>query len=120
MDSNALMMLFEFSINLDEELSRLLGIYKIIIPSVVMEELKELSEKGKGHKRKISKPALRLAKRYFIYNFDTDKNSDDALLELAEKLSAFIITNDKELRRRLKNKSLKTIYLRNKSYLAID
>jgi rRNA-processing protein FCF1 len=120
LDSNALMMLFEYSINLDEELKRLVGLHKIIIPNFIIRELKSISEKGQGHKKIVAKPALKLAKKFSIYNVKTDKNGDDAILELAETLSAIVVTNDKELKRRLKNKSILTIILRNKSHLIVE
>ena len=51
LDSNAIIMLFEFSINLEDQLTDLLGKYKIIIPRSVYNELKFLSESGNGKKR---------------------------------------------------------------------
>ncbi len=39
-DSSAILMLFEYSINLEEELIRLLGNYEIVVPSKIVEELK--------------------------------------------------------------------------------
>ena len=49
-DTSAIMMLFEFSIDLEKELTRLLGAYKIIVPFSVITELKFLIDKSKGKK----------------------------------------------------------------------
>ena len=40
LDSSAVMLLFEFSINLEAELDRLLGSYHIVIPRQIINELK--------------------------------------------------------------------------------
>ena len=48
LDTNALMMLFEFSIDLESELNRLLGANSIFVPTTVLDELKFLSENGNG------------------------------------------------------------------------
>jgi len=118
LDSSAVMMLFEFSIDLEDELTRLLGKFRIIVPSPIVEELKLLSEKGKGKKKLIAKPSLELIKKYEIV--DEGGNGDDAVLMLAKKLNGIVITNDRELRKRVKESSLQTIYLRGKSRLVLD
>jgi rRNA-processing protein FCF1 len=118
LDTNAIMMLFEFSINLDYELTDLLGKYKIIIPKSIYNELKFLSESGKGKKRFKAKPALELIKKFEIY--ENEGKGDSAIVELAKKLNCIVVTNDKELRDRLRKLSLHSIYLRNKSKLVLE
>lgn len=118
LDSNAIMMLFEFNINLDEELKRLIGNYKIIIPKPIYNELKFLSEKGKENKRLKAKPALDFIKNFDLV--DIKGKPDDSLILLAKKYDGIIVTNDKNLRKNIKKNSLKTIYLRNKSKLVLE
>ena len=118
LDSSAVMMLFGFSIDLEDELTRLLGKFHIVVPRPIFEELKLLSEKGKGKKKLIAKPSLELIKKYEIVN--AEGNGDDAVLNLAKKLSGIVITNDRELRKRVKESSLQTIYLRGKSRLVLE
>jgi len=112
------MMLFEFSIDLEDELTRLLGGFHVIVPSPIIEELRFLSEHGKGKKRLIAKPALELIKRYEIV--DSDGTGDDSVLFLAQKLNGIVVTNDRNLRKRVKEASLQTIYLRGKNRLALE
>ena len=50
LDSSALMMCFEFSIDLEKELTRLLGRYCIVVPSSIVRELEFLA-KTTGKKR---------------------------------------------------------------------
>ena len=118
LDSSAVMMLFEFSIDLEDELTRLLGKFHIVVPRPIFEELKLLSEKGKGKKKLIAKPSLELIKKYEIVN--AEGNGDDAVLKLAKKFNGKVITNDRELRKRVKESSLQTIYLRGKSRLVLE
>ena len=118
LDSSAVMTLFEFSIDLEDELTRLLGKFHIVVPRPIFEELKLLSEKGKGKKKLIAKPSLELIKKYEIVN--AEGNGDDAVLNLAKKLSGIVITNDRELRKRVKESSLQTIYLCGKSRLVLE
>ncbi len=118
LDSSAVMMLFEFSIGLENELTRLLGKFHIVVPRPIFEELKLLSEKGKGKKKTIAKPSLELIKKYEIVN--AEGNGDDAVLMLAKKFNGIVITNDRELRKRVKESSLQTIYLRGKSRLVLE
>jgi len=118
LDSNAVMMLFEFSIDLEGELTRLFGKYKIIVPKTVINEIKFLSEHEKGRKKFIAKPALKLIEKYDV--IDADGNGDKAILDLAKKLKCIVLTNDKKLREKLKKLSLHTVYLRGKSKLSFE
>ena len=120
LDTNALMMLFEFSIDLESELDRILGSYKFIIPSTVSDELRLLSEQGKGRQKRIAKSAISLSKKYETVQFETNESVDDSILLLAKKTEGIVITNDKELRKRLKNNGIKAIYLRAKKKLEMD
>jgi rRNA-processing protein FCF1 len=118
LDSSAVLMLFEFSIDLENELTHLLGKYKIILPRPIANELIYLSEHGKGKKRQNAKASLELIKRYEIV--DEHGSGDDSVLNLAKKLNGIVVTNDRELRKRIKNVFLKTIYLRGKSKLILE
>ena len=120
LDSSAIMMCFEFSIDLENELNKILGKNIITIPEPIINELRILSEKGKGRKKQIAKPALNLAKKYKITKLDTDKKGDDAIIFFAQKYSAIVVTNDRNLRKRLKDISINVVYLRNKQYLVLD
>jgi len=111
LDTNSLLLPFEFKINLEDELTKLIGTFEILVPSTVFDELKKI-------KTQHAKPALHLAMKY--KKLSSKKKGDEAIFDLALKLNAIVVTNDKELRRRLKKKGLKTIYLRQKSYLAMD
>jgi rRNA-processing protein FCF1 len=119
LDSSAILMIFEFSIDIEKELARILGSYKIIVPKTIFTELKNLSEQGSGKKKQIAKPALKFVERYEIVE-DTSKFGDDSVIELAKKYNGIVFSNDKELRKKSRKEKLKTICLRGKKYLIIS
>ena len=112
-------MLFEFSIDLEKELRRLLGTYNILIPIPIVKELQFLSENEKGKKGMKAKASLKLIENYKLINVDA-KNGDDSILELAKKSNGIVVTNDRDLRLRLKGLSIPVIFLRAKKKLALD
>ena len=120
LDSSAIFMFFEFSIGFETELTRLLGKYHIIIPRPIFNEIKLLAEKGKGKKKRIAKPALQLIDGFEIVDSDDVTSGDDSVLYLAKKFSGVVMTNDRELRNRVKAASLHTIFLRSKKHLVLD
>jgi rRNA-processing protein FCF1 len=111
LDTNALLTQFEFKIDLEDELTNLLGTYEILIPSSVLNELKNL-------KNKDARSALDFALKYKV--IETEKKGDESIFAMAKELNAVVVTNDRVLRKRLKDNDLKVIYLRQKSYLALD
>jgi rRNA-processing protein FCF1 len=119
LDTNAILMLFEFSIDLESELTRLLGKYKIIVPKPIYNELIFLSQEGKGQKRVNAKASLDLVKKYEIIDIDA-KDADESVLILAKKTNGVVVTNDRELKKRLKKNSISIIYLRGKQKLTLD
>lgn len=111
LDTNALLMPFEFRINLDLELKRLLGSYQIYIPGCVIGELHK-------SKNKHAQVALSLARKYPVA--ETETQGDAGVIEVARRLSAFVVTNDALLRSKLRKQRMRTIYLRSGNHLTID
>ena len=52
LDTSAIFMVFEYSIDVEQELTRLLGVYNIIIPSAVVDEINILLIEGSGKQKK--------------------------------------------------------------------
>lgn len=111
LDANALLMPFQFKINLDHELTRLFGEIPVFVPSSVLGELANVIDKN-------GKAALALARKYSIA--ETELRGDDAVLAVAEERDAAVVTNDRELIRRLKQKRITVIRLRAERYLVAD
>ncbi len=111
LDTNALLMPFEVKLNLDLELRRLLGDTRVVVPGPMVGELKRCGAKH-------SKAALALARKYEIIH--TDNDGDEAIIELARKLNAFVVTNDKELRSRLRALKIPIVYLRSGTHAILE
>lgn len=107
LDANALIMPFQFSVNLEDEIDRIVPKPDIFVPSSVIDELKGLKRKD----------ALMLSKRYKIV--DVRKNRDAGVIEAAEKLDAVIVTNDKELKQKAREKGIPVAFLRSRSHLEL-
>lgn len=118
-DTNFIMSMIKFKIDLFAELELILDEpHENVILDSVEKELKNL---GKGTRKSSNEAKLSLD---FINsdNFHVVKspkgNVDDVIHSLADK-NTLVATNDIELRKRLKSKGIKTIYLRAKKHLAI-
>ena len=122
LDTSAIFMFFEFSINIEQEILNLIGKFRIVIPTPIFNEIKLLSEIGNEKKRRIAKSSLNLIKKkkYEIIDLNIKKNGDDSVIEYASILNGLVITNDTELRKRLKDKSISTIFLRGKQKLCLE
>jgi rRNA-processing protein FCF1 len=110
-DTNAMILQVEYKIDFERELMGLLGSFEIFIPITVLNELN-------GIKDKHAKAALKLAQKY--QNVESVKSGDDAIVSLALKLNAIVITNDRALRKRLLEHGKKVIYVRQRAYLAME
>ena len=113
LDANALMMPFQFGLNLDAELARLLGGCEIVVPSSIITELARLSASSAA-----AKAGLRLAERY--RTFETKAKGDESIIEAAKALKAAVVTNDSELLKKLKEQGIVRIKLRSRNHIVIE
>lgn len=105
LDSNALLMPFQYNLNLDMEIGRILGHADIYVPSCVIGELKRLASR-----RWEAKAALQLAGKYRIV--EVENPGDRGVMEAAKKLGAIVVTNDRELMNILKKNGIKIISMK--------
>lgn len=101
-DTNALMLPFQSRLRIEDELLRLLGSYEIIVPSSVINELKRLA---KGNQDAMA--ALNYSKKFRVV--ETDMKGDDSIIDMALKIKAIVLTNDKLLIERLKGMGIRVI-----------
>ncbi len=113
LDANALLMPFQFSLNLDAELRRLLGDVDVVVPSPVRGELRGLARDDRA-----ARAAERLANRY--RTIESSATADDALLEIATALKAVVVTNDQPLLDRLRHAGIPRISLRSRNHLVLE
>lgn len=119
-DTNFLMIPGQFKVDVFSEIDRVCDFsYHIIIIDKSRQELERLSE-GTGKKARAARLALKLLKQKKIKAVKTkDKHADDAIVNLAGK-DTLVATQDKELKKRVKEKGAKIITLRSKSRLIIQ
>ncbi|HIH01519.1 TPA: twitching motility protein PilT, partial [Thermoplasmata archaeon] len=87
-----------------------LGDVRVLVPRSVLGELERMGTKE-------AKAALALATKY--EPADTDLSGDDAVIDVAERHSAAVLTNDKELIGRLKKRSIPVLRLRSERFLVL-
>jgi rRNA-processing protein FCF1 len=114
LDSNALLIPFNFKVDVFGELMKL-GYLPATIPPVI-NELKDLNKK----RLKGSKLAIELSCRCEMLEAATGKSVDEILINTARKYKAAIVTNDKELQSKLRQNNIPIIQLRQLKYLEVD
>jgi len=115
-DTNALMIPFQFNVDIFEELERL-GYHTHLVPTSVIRELDTLVKSLKGGNRVAARVARTMAKRCEVVH--ADGHADDVIFELATEMSASVLTNDIELRKRLEQENITVVGLRQKNRLEI-
>ncbi len=119
-DSSMLMLPLEKKINLSYEIERLVQIsFEIVVPQIVLDELRRLSEKESQSIKQKAKLALELANRFVKIESNTNCHADEEILRLALEKEAIVATNDTELRKRLREKGIVVISLRGKNKLSL-
>ncbi len=113
LDTNALLLPFQFRLNLEAELRRLLGDHEALVPSPVLDELHGLTRSVPE-----ARAALRLASTFRV--LPAEGEADDAIVDSARRLGAAVVTNDAALLRRLKEVAVPRIYLRSRSHLVVE
>lgn len=135
LDTNFLLIPFSLKVDIFSEIDKIINFpYEFVILEQSIDELKKIIENSseKGRNKEAAKSALRLInikkekKEVKIVNFLKNKQKtlykdinsksisvDDIILNLNNK-NIIIASQDTILRKKLKNKNIKTIYLRNK------
>jgi rRNA-processing protein FCF1 len=123
LDSNALFVPLEFKLDVFFELKRLLGRnVELVLLSPVKRELGVLATKDSPKIRREAAYALKLAEecKYVPVDDDEKTPTDDVIVKVAKAWNSPVFTNDRQLRKRLKDISVPVIYVRQKSRLEID
>ncbi len=123
LDSNALFVPLQFKIDIFEELKALLRAnFEPILLLQVRQELEKLAEKGSPKMRRNASYALKLAEKCKLVEVNKESmvSPDDAIVKAAQEWNCPVFTNDRELRKRLRDINVPVIYVRQKSRLEID
>jgi rRNA-processing protein FCF1 len=123
LDSNFLFIPSQFKVDIFEELGNLLGQqFDPILLSPTKNELQEIARKGSPKMRRQVSLALKFAEKCHV--IDVEKNSketyDDVIVRVAAEWKCPVATNDRELRKRLRNLGVPVIFLRQKRRLELE
>jgi len=122
LDSNFLMIPFQFNLDIFQELEYLLQKkVDLVVPSAVKGELTQISARG-GEGAAEASLALQLASRCRVVEVTLapGENVDDAIIRASQKLRAVVATNDIELKKKLRDINIPVVYLRDKSKLEVE
>ena len=123
LDSNALLVPLQFKIDIFEELKMLLNRnFEPILLSPIQGELEKIAAAGSPKMRRAASYALKRAEKCKFFQMDRKfaGSPDDAIVQMAQEWKCPVFTNDKELKKRLRNINVPVIYVRQKSRLEID
>ena len=103
LDTNFLMILYQHKVDIFSEIDRIvLEEYELIVPLVVVDELRKIQYVSSGSDKIAAKIALELIEKNNIKKIESDTKADEFLLKLASKnRNSIVCTNDKELKRKL-------------------
>jgi len=96
--------------------------FEPILLSTTYEELQGIAERGPPKKRRHALLALRLAEKCRIVKVEKGfgETPDDVIVRVATKWKCAVATNDRALRKRLRNENVPVVYLRERSRLEIE
>ena len=123
LDSNALFTPLELKLDIFDELHRVLNRnVECVVIYPVKAELELLANKESFKLRRQANFALRLVEKCKVVQVEVPDRAttDDIIVKVAKEWNAPVFTNDRQLRRRLRDISLPVIYVRQKSRLEID
>jgi len=122
-DSNALFVPLEFRLDIFVKARDLLNRnVEFILLSPVKRELELLATKDSPKIRRQAVYALKLAEKckYVVVDEGEKLSTDDVIIKVANAWNSPVFTNDRQLRRKLRDISVPVIYVRQKSRLEID
>jgi len=110
-DTNAILLGLASRTPFDQDLADLVGANRWLVPSTVVVELRTLEFKGKGAVARNAKLALAFVDKRCTVEA-TKLPGDDGLLEVARRLKAVVVTNDKTLQQECRQSGLTVVVLR--------
>ena len=123
-DTNFLLVPGQFGVDIIGELNRIIDVrFKIIIPNVVLDELTVIERKSRGKDLLAIRMAKKLAERFETVEIGRfgKRPIDDQILEFAVKNERVIVcTNDRGLKKRLRERGVPVVYLRSKKILELE
>lgn len=122
-DSNFLFIPSQFQLDIFEELADLLNQrFDPILLSPTQKELQKLAEDSPPKKRQQASLALKLAEKCRVVHVKKgiEETHDDVIVRVAAEWKCPVATNDRELRKRLRNLEVPVIFLRQRHRLELE
>ncbi|WP_099209702.1 PIN domain-containing protein [Thermococcus henrietii] len=123
-DTNFLLVPGQFGVDIVSELNRILDVkFKIVVPNVVLEELDVIEKKTRGRDLLAVRMAKKLAERFETVEIGEfgRRPIDDQIYDFAVKNERVIVcTNDKGLKKRLRERGVPVVYLRSRKILELE
>ena len=123
LDSNFLFIPSQFQVDVFEELSNLLNRrFDPVLLSPTYRELLEIAEKGSPKMRQQASLALKFAEKCRVVRVEKGlkETHDDVIVRVAADWGCPVATNDRELRKRLRNMRVPVIFLRQRHRLELE
>jgi rRNA-processing protein FCF1 len=122
LDSNAFFVPLKFKIDIFDELRRLLNRnVEFVLLAPVKQELELLATKEPPQIRREAAYALQLAEKCkFVSVESRGEATDDVIVRVAKNWHSPVFTNDRVLKKKLRDISVPVIYVRQKTRLDID
>jgi rRNA-processing protein FCF1 len=123
LDTNFLMISIRFGVDVEAELNRVIeASFKLATTTAVVEELRRLKTRVRPGEEKEVDFALAAAVKITLLDdhLEPGEAVDDQLIRLAARGGYVVATTDAELRRRLRERSIPVVYLRQRRHLAVD
>jgi len=123
LDSNFLLIPTQFKIDIFESMMNLLNQrHELTILSSTLHELQTIGQKGPPKLRKQAQVALKLAEKCRTVKIEKskDETNDDVIVRIAAEWRSPVATNDRELRKKLRNQNIPVIFLRGESRLELE
>ena len=120
LDTNFVLDTVQWKIDLFGELSRVCDFaFETVVLDRVLEELESVKARG-GRKKELANVALLVLSksRITVLNTTSTSSVDSLLVKLADK-NDFVATQDQALKRRLRQKGVPVVVIREKGYLQL-
>jgi len=122
-DANIFLVPLQFKIDIFENIANLLNQkFEPILLSTTLQEMQKMTEKGSPKLRKQAEMALKIAQKCRTVDVkkSQEETNDEVILRVATQLKSPVATNDRELRKRLRDRGIPVIFLRGKHQLELE
>ena len=123
LDANFFFVSSQFKVDVFEELENLLNRrFEPVLLSSTQKELQGLAESTSPKQRKQAQLALRLAEKCRLVAAEKglEETYDDVIVRVAAEWKSPVATNDRELRKRLRQVGVPVVFLRQKKRLEME